>query len=125
MGARQCVADAHPPVGQRPNSHGVGLALAPLALVIGSRPRLPEGGLPGELIEDIAQGINARLAPVGTRVLAALVDHRRGARQRLHTRRTRVALPVVAPSCQQPGRKTLASAWETQKQRAVRMLEKK
>src|SRR5262249_16220819 len=117
--------NAHPAVGQGAHGHAVGLALAALAPVIGCGPRLLEGRLPGKLVEGVTQGLDACVARMGTRVLAALVRRGGGARQGLHTRRTCVALPVVAPSCQQPGRQTLAGAWETREEWAVRMLEKK
>jgi hypothetical protein len=43
----------------------------------------------------------------------------------LQTGCTRIPLPLVAPSCQEPRRKTLAGSWETGKDRAVRMAQKK
>src|SRR5262245_49043086 len=118
----QCLNDAHPDVGQGAHGHAVGLALAALALIVRLCLPLLEGRLPGKLVEGVTQGLDVRIASMGTRVLATLVGHRRRARQGLHTRRTCVALPVVAPSCHQLGRQTLAGAWETREEWAVRML---
>jgi hypothetical protein len=38
-------------IGQRPHGNGVGLAFLPLALIVGQRPRLEAGTLPGKLLE--------------------------------------------------------------------------
>src|SRR5260221_4087235 len=119
------VDDAHPAIGQGPYRHAVTLALLALALVVRLRPRFLEGRLPGKLIQHIAEGLDAGIAPMGLGVVPARIGHRRGTRQRLHTGRAPIPLPVVAPSCQEPGRETRAGSPETQKDRAVRMAQKK
>src|SRR5262249_49680243 len=92
--------DTHPSSGQGTHGHAVTLALAPLALVVRLRPGLLEGGLPGELIQHIAEGFDTDRAAMGFCIVAALVGHWRRARQGLDASRTQIPLPVVAPSCQ-------------------------
>src|SRR5262249_25747029 len=74
------VDDPHPDVGQRTNGHAVALAFAPLALVVRLRPGLLEDGLPGELIQHVAEGLDTGVAAMRLGVVATLVGHRRGAR---------------------------------------------
>jgi len=102
--APYCEDDAHPHVGQGAHGHAMTLAFTPLAPVIGRRPRFLEGGLPGELIQHIAEGLDAGVAAMRLGVVAAGLGQRRRAGQGLHTRRAPIPLPVVAPSCQEPRR---------------------
>ncbi len=91
----------------------------------GRSPGFLEGGLPGKLIQHIAEGFDTDIASMRLGIMAALVCHRRGAGECLHTGRARISPPIVAPSCQQPGRKTLAGAWEARKDWAVKLAQKK
>jgi hypothetical protein len=117
--------DAYPHISQGTHGHAVAFAFAPRALVVCLRPGLLEGGLPGKLIQHVAEGFDTGIAPMRFRIVATLVGHRRGTGQGLDTGRAQIPLPLVAPSCQQPGRKTLTGTWETSKDRAVRMAQKK
>src|SRR5260370_39496953 len=73
------VDNAHPHVGQGAYRHTVALALAALAPIIPRPPRFLEGGLPGELIQHIAQRLDTGIAPMRLGVVATRIGHRRGA----------------------------------------------
>lgn len=70
------IDDSHPDVGQGSDRHTVGLALCAFPLIIGQRPSLFQGGLPGELVQGIAQRLQAGEAFVGLGKIAALERHR-------------------------------------------------
>src|ERR671914_2509188 len=98
------VDDPDPKVGQSPYRHAMGFPFRPLALIELSSPRLLPSGLPGELMEGIAPGLDTRIPLVGFAIVAALVGHRGGARQGLDAASPSVSLPVVTPFRQEPGR---------------------
>src|SRR5215472_3998593 len=86
--APQRVDDTYPEVRQRAQRDTVTFALTPLTSVIGQRPVLLRRGLPGELVQGVAQGLDARQTLTRPRKLAALVGDGGGPRQCLHTRCT-------------------------------------
>src|ERR687895_2938383 len=69
------VNDPDPEVGQGPYCHAVAFPFGPLALVELPSPGLPQGGLPGELLEGIAPGLHASISLVGLAIVTALVGH--------------------------------------------------
>ena len=102
-------AHVHPHVGQGSNGHTVGLALSPLALVIGQRPLLFQRRLPGKLVQVVAQGLQARKVFVRLGEIAALERHRSGPGQALNTVGVGVASAIIAPFGQQTWSQALAS----------------
>ena len=119
------VDEADPLVGQRPHGHGVTLALPPLALVVGQRPRLFLGALPGELLQGVAQRLVTGVAPMRFSEVAALKGHRRGASQGLDAGRAGVAPPLIAPFRQQSRRQPLSGPREAREGPAIGMQPKK
>src|SRR5579884_2322391 len=95
------IDDAHPNVGQSSHGHTVGFALGPFALIIGSRPGLLQGRLPGKLVQGVAQWFQASKAFVRFGIIAALERHRSGPSQSLHTVSILVTLAVISPLSQQ------------------------
>ncbi len=59
VGEPHGVDNAYPHVRQSSHGHRVALALGALALVVSQRPGLFQSRLPGELIERVAQGLQA------------------------------------------------------------------
>src|ERR687895_968147 len=97
----------------------------PLALVELSSPRLLPSGLPGELVEGIAPGLDTRIPLVGFAIVAALVGHRGGARQGLDAASPSVSLPVVTPFCQEPGCQAFSRSWQATEEGAIRVQDEK
>src|SRR5918992_2323271 len=98
------VNDPDPEVGQGPYRHAVAFLFRSLAPVELPSPGLPQGGLPGELLEGIAPGLHASISLVGLAIVAALVGHGRGPCQGLDAASPSVSLPVITPFRQEPGR---------------------
>src|SRR5579863_5008941 len=77
--------DPDPDVGKRTDSHGMAFAFGALALVVVPGPRLTLRTLPGELMQGIAQRFDAPQSAMRFGVHPALIQHGRGASQRLQT----------------------------------------
>lgn len=101
--------DPDPDICQSTDRHTMALALCSFALVIRSRPRLREGRLPGELMQGIAQRLQAGKAFVSFSKVATLERHRSCASQFLHTLGILVTGSVIAPFGQQAGSQTFGS----------------
>src|SRR5947207_1686951 len=70
--------DPYPHIGQRSHSYGMTFAFRSLALVIVSGPRLALRGLPGKLVQGIAQRFDAAQTSMRFGVHAAFKHHARG-----------------------------------------------
>ena len=112
-------------IGQRPHGDRVGLAFLPLALIVGHRPRLEAGTLPGKLVEGVAQHLITSVAPVRSGKITTLKGDRRGPRQRLHTARILIPRAVIAPFGQQTGGQAFPRSRQTHEQVGIRMRQKK
>src|SRR5689334_896193 len=77
--------DPDPHIGQCSHGYGMAFPFCALALVIVSGPRFTLRGLPGELLQGIAQRFDAAQSPMRFGVYPALKQHRRGSLQRLQT----------------------------------------
>jgi hypothetical protein len=119
------IDDAHPDVGQGSDSHAVGLALCAFALVIGQRPRLTQRRLPGELVQGVAQRLQAGEAFVRFGIVATLERHWRGPGQGLDTGGISVAAAIIAPLGQQTWSQALARTRKRTPQLLIRMTQKK
>src|SRR6266516_8075463 len=76
--------DAHPHVCQGADCHAMGLALSSFALIIGSCPAFLSRRLPGKLVENVAQRLQASETFVRFGEIATLERHRSGSCQGLH-----------------------------------------
>src|SRR5215472_13940801 len=101
------------------------LRLRTLALVVVQRPGFGLGTLPGKLLQGIAQGLDAGVAPMRLGILATFVGHRRGACQRLQTCRVLIAASIISQLCQQSWGQSFARAGEAPHQETVGMGQKK
>jgi hypothetical protein len=119
------VEDAHPPIGQGSHRHGVAFAFCSLALIVGQGPGFFQGRLPGELIEGIAQGLQAGIACMRFGVIAALEGDRSRSSQGLQASRISIAAAIVADGGQQPWCQSLAGPGQTAEDLVVFMAQKK
>ncbi len=69
--------DPDPHIGQCSYCHRMAFAFSSFALVIVSGPRLAQGGLPGKLMQRVAQRFDAAKASMGLGIHAALKQHGR------------------------------------------------
>src|SRR5437667_240325 len=92
---------ADPDVGPGPNGHTVTFPLGPFALIIVARPGFLLGRLPGELVQDVAQGLQTRQAFVGFGEVATLERHGSCPSQGLNTVGISIAGAIIAPCCQE------------------------
>ncbi len=119
------IDDAHPDVGQGADRHTVGLALYPFALVIVPRPRFFHRRLPGELVQVVAQRLQARKAFVRLGVIAALERHGGGPGQGLDTIGIGVTGSIIAPFGKPPWSQALACTRQRTPELMVWMRQKK
>src|SRR2546421_4315301 len=117
--------DPHPHVGQRTYRHGVAFAFCAFALVIVSSPWFTLRGLPGELMQGIAQGFDTAQASMGFGVHPALIEHRRGSPQGLQTACILVARAIIPDFGQQSRSQVLACTGQAFKDLMVLMGQKK
>src|SRR2546428_2093801 len=117
--------DPDPHVGQRTYRHGVAFAFCAFALIIVSGPRFTLRRLPRELMQSIAQGFDTSQPSMGFGVHPALIEHRRGSPQRLHTAGILVALAIITNLGQQSRSQALACTGQTRKDLMVLMGQKK
>src|SRR5258708_20581828 len=96
-----------------------------LALVVGQRPGFLPRGLPGKLVERIAQRFHAGEAFVRFGVMATLERHRSGPGQGLDTGGIGVPRALIAPFGKPPGSQVLARTGKRTPELVVRMAQKK
>src|SRR6266487_2958093 len=119
------VDDAYPDISQRAYRHTMTLALNSFAFVIQQCPRFLFGGLPGKLMQRVAQRLQAGIALMGFGIIATLEGHGRGSCQSLHTRTSAVPCTITAPFSQQTRSKTLSRSRKAAEKLAVFMSQKK
>src|SRR5437667_12634659 len=95
------INDAHPNVCQSTNRHAVSLALSTFVLVVGSRPRFTQGRLPSELVQIVAQGLQAGKAFVRFGIIAALEGDGSRPSQRLDAIGIGITSSIIAPFSEQ------------------------
>ncbi len=100
--------DPGPHIGQRSYSHRMAFAFYSFAMILVPGPRFTLRGLPGELMQGIAQGFDTPQTSMGFGVHSALIQHRRGSSQRLQTAGILVALAIIPDFCQQSWSQALA-----------------
>lgn len=113
-----------PNVGQGANGNRMAFALFPFALVVLQGPGFALRGLPGKLMQSIAQRFDTGRASVNAGIRPTLKDHRRGACQGLQAGRIGVALPVITNFCQQPRNQAFSGSRQAFKDRAVGVTQK-
>src|SRR5437764_9616760 len=117
--------DPHPHIGQRSHSYGMTFAFSALALVILPGPRLALRGLPGKLVQRIAQRFNAAQTSMRLGVHAALKQHGRGSSQRLQTAGILIPLAIITDFGKPPRGQSLAGTRQARKELMVLMGQKK
>ena len=125
MARPDSIDNAHPAVGEGAHRHAVALAFRPLALVVAQRPTLTLNGLPGELMQRIAQGLQAGVALVGFGIVATSKGDGHRSRQGLHTGTGGIAAPIIAPFGQEPWSQAFARTRQPTKEMAIRVRQKK
>jgi hypothetical protein len=80
---------------------------------------------PGELIEGVAQGLQARIAFMGLGIGATLESHRSRPGQSLQACRVRITGAILSHFGKPPRRKSLACAWQGAEDLIVFMAQKK
>ena len=93
--------DPDPDIGQCSHGYRMTFAFSALALVILHGPRLALGGLPGKLVQRIAQRFDAAQTAMRLGVHPALKQHRGGSSQRLQTAGILIALAIITDFRQQ------------------------
>src|SRR6266700_2667163 len=117
--------DPDPHIGKRSNRYRMAFAFCSLALVILHGPRLALRGLPGKLVQRIAQRFDAAQPSMRLGVHPALKQHGRGPGQGLQTGRIDIAGAVVAHFRQQSWRQSLSRSRKTAEDLMVGMGQKK
>ena len=113
-----------PHLSQRTHRLGVTFPFLALALRVVLRPGFALRPLPGKLLQGVAQGFDTGIAPVGLRIGAACIGHRRRASQRLQTGAVGRALTIIADLCQQTRSQSLACTGQTAEDLLVLMPQK-
>ena len=119
------IDDAHPHIGQGAHGHAVAFPFCSLALVVGPCPALLSRGLPGELVQGVAQRLAAGEAFMRFGVIAALERHRRGSSQRLHGGGISIAAALIAPFGEHAWSQALARTRQRAPDLLVSMTQKK
>lgn len=119
------IDDAHPDICQGSYSHTVGLALCTLTPIIVPCPDFLQRRLPSELVQSVAQGLQAREAFVRFGKIATLKRHRSGSGQGLDTVGISVAGAIIAPFGQQTRSQAFACPRQRTPDRLVVMGQKK
>ena len=117
--------DPDPDIGKRSYGDGMAFAFGSLALVIVSGPRLAQGGLPGKLMQRVAQRFDAAKASMGLGIHPALKQHGRGSTQRLQAACVLIAQAIISNFRQESWSQMLACARQALKELVVRMGQKK
>src|SRR5258707_4601829 len=117
--------DPDPHIGKRSNRYRMAFAFCSLALVILHGPRLALRGLPGKLVQRIAQRFDAAQTAMRLGVHPALKEHRRGSSQSLQTAGILIARAII-PNFQKPPRgQPFACTRQARKDLVVLMGQKK
>ena len=119
------VEDAHPHIGKRSYRHPMAFSFSPLALIVGSGPRLALGRLPGELLQRIAQRFDTSQPSMRFALHATLKQHRGGSPQRLQTAGVLLALAIIADFCQPSWSQVFACTRQARKELMGLMGQKK
>src|SRR5450755_914405 len=117
--------DSDPDIRKCPDSNGVAFAFRSFALIGVLGPRFTLGGLPGKLMQGIAQWFNAPQSTMGFGIHATLIEDWRGSSQRLQTACILVALSIISNLSQQPWSQVLPSTRQTLKESVILMGQKK
>ena len=91
--------DPDPHIGKGTDSHRMAFAFSSFAVVVLLGPWFTLRRLPGELMQAIAQGLDAAQSPMRFSVHAALKEHGRGPCQSLQTAGIPVAASIIADFC--------------------------
>ena len=117
--------DPDPHIGQCSHGDRMTFAFGALALVILSGPGFTLRGLPGKVVQRIAQRLDAAQATMRLGVHAALKQHGRGASQSLQTAGILGAAAIITDFRQQSWSQSLACTWQALKELMVLMGQKK
>jgi hypothetical protein len=117
--------DPDPDIGKCSDGDGMTFAFGSFALIIVCGPRLAQSGLPGKLMQRIAQGFDAAKASMGLGIPAALKQDGRGSPQRLQAAGILIAQAIISDFGQQSWSQVLACARQALKDLVVRMGQKK
>src|SRR2546430_3520024 len=117
--------DPDPHIGKRSERYRMTFAFSALALVILHGPRLALRGLPGKLVQRIAQRFDAAQPSMRLGVHPALKQHGRGPGQGLQTGRIDIAGAVVDHFRQQSWRQSLSRSRKTAEDLMVGMGQEK
>src|SRR5438876_2556870 len=117
--------DPQPDIGECSHGDGMAFARSSLALVVVPGPSFLSGALPSKLMQRVAQGLDAAVAPVGLEVHPALEEHRRGSSQGLQTRRIGIATAIIADFGEQTRCESLPCSRQRGEDLAIRMGQKK
>ena len=117
--------DPDPHIGKGSDRYGMAFAFSSFALVIVSGPRFTVCGLPGKLMQGIAQRFDTAHAPMRFGVHPALKQHGRGSSQRLQTAGILVARAIIADFGQQSRGQAFACTRQARKDLMVLMGQKK
>lgn len=119
------VHNARPDVGQGSDSDALAFALSPFALRILFRPGFLESTLPGELMQDIAPGLDAAQPAMRLLGRPALKEDRGGTRKGLQAACAVIVVTVIAHFGQQSRSETGSSSRQRLQELAVGMAQKK
>jgi len=117
--------DPDPHVGKRSDRYGMAVAFSALALVILHGPRLALRGLPGKLVQRIAQRFDAAQTAMRLGVHPALKQHRRGSSQRLQEAFILVTRAIIPDFRKPPRSQPFACTRQARKDLMVLMGQKK
>src|SRR5260370_13772514 len=117
--------DPDPHIGKRANGERMAFAVCSFALIIVSGPRFALRGLPGKLVQGIAQRFDTRHPAMRFGVHPALKQHGRGSSQCLQTACILVALAIIADFGQQARGQAFACTRQARKDLMVLMSQKK
>jgi len=119
------IDNTRPDIGQGSDSHTVGFALRAFPLVIGECPAFLQRRLPGELVQGVAQWLQAHKCFACFGVIATLERHRSSPGQGLDAVGIGVTWPVIPPFSQQTWSQAQASTGKRTSYLLVRMSQKK
>ncbi len=117
--------DSCPNVGEGAYGFGVTFALNSFSLIVVPGPRFTLRGLPGELMQGIAQRFTTSIASVRFRIRSTLKDDWGGGRSGGKTAGISIAIPIIPNFCQQSGSKAFSCTWKGTEDFLVFMREKK
>ena len=117
--------DPDPHIGKSSHRHRMALAFSSFALIVVSGPRFTVCGLPGKLVQGIAQRFDAAQASMRFGVHPTLKQHGRGSPQRLQTAGILVARAIISDFGKPPWSQAFACTWQARKELVVLMGQKK